>query len=133
MNTLKNFFTVFVLLCTTLANAHDFEIDGIYYKILNRQEQTIVVTYQGYSYDSYNEYIGTVTIPSSVTYDGTTYSVTGIGTNAFKGSKDLTKVYIPGTIRNIGYSAFMNCTSLVDVNIENGLKTIDSQAFKGCT
>lgn len=133
MNTSRNFLTVFVLFCTTLANAHDFEVDGIYYDILDKEEQTVAVTYQGYSYDSYNEYIGDITIPSSVTYNGTTYSVTKIGLYAFKSCIGLTSISVPDNVESICYSAFMNCNSLIEVTLGKGLKTIDSQAFWGCT
>ena len=55
------------------AFAHDFKVDGIYFRTLNKSAKTVTVTYQGYSHDSYtNEYSGSVIIPSSVTYSGTT-------------------------------------------------------------
>ena len=58
--------------------AHDFEVDGIYYDKINSSK--VEVTYKGDSYDSYsNEYNGSVVIPSSVNYEGITYSVTSIG------------------------------------------------------
>ena len=63
---------------------HDFEVDGIYYKY--NGDVTVSVTFKGSSHNEYaNKYTGDVIIPSSVTYSGTTYSVTSIGTYAFRG------------------------------------------------
>ena len=62
-----------------MATAHDFEVGGIYYNITDVTNKTVAVTYRGYSYSSYsNEYTDDVVIPESVTYNGTTYSVTSI-------------------------------------------------------
>nr|MCR5179912.1 hypothetical protein [Bacteroidaceae bacterium] len=59
----------------TLASAHDFEVDGIYYNITSKTSLTASVTFKGTSYYQYsNEYTGSVTIPASVTFNGNTYS-----------------------------------------------------------
>ncbi|MBO5747862.1 MAG: hypothetical protein J6R48_02360, partial [Muribaculaceae bacterium] len=58
--------------------AHDFEVDGIFYNITN--DNAVAITYKGDFFFSYsNEYAGEVVIPSSVDYNGITYSVTSIG------------------------------------------------------
>ena len=49
--------------------AHDFEKDGIYYNI-NDDEVSVSVTYKGSNAIDYTEYIGSVSIPPSVIYDG---------------------------------------------------------------
>ena len=59
--------------------AYDFEVDGIYYG-KNSDGKTVYVTYKDTNYNSYS---GSVVIPSTVTYSGTTYSVTSIGSYAF--------------------------------------------------
>ncbi len=81
-----------------LAGAHDIVVAGIYYNI-NGNEAT--VTYKGNSSGSYDEYTGSVNIPSSVTYNGTTYSVTRIGDDAFRYSS-LTSVTIPNRYPQLG-------------------------------
>ena len=84
MKHLKHLFTALLLLCATVATAHDFEVDGIYYNITDATNKTIEVSYRGFYYHSYdNEYTGSVAIPESVTYNGTTYSVTSIRDLAF--------------------------------------------------
>ena len=81
------------LLLPILTHAHDFEVDGIYYKI---NGTTATVTYKGNSHHQYsNEYSGSVTIPATVTYNGTTYSVTTIGQGALSGCSSLTTINIP--------------------------------------
>gem|GEM_PF-86386 len=118
------------LLLPALATAHDFEVDGIYYNI-NGNEAT--VTFRGTSYYEYsNEYSGSVTIPSSVTYNGTIYSVTSIGWFAFYNCSGLTSVTIPNPVTEIGYSAFSGCRGLTSVTIPTSLKTIGERAFKDC-
>ena len=68
MKTIKCLFTALLLLCTTVATAHDFEVDGIYYNILSEEEKTVEVTYKGISYNQYiAEYGGNVVIPEYVT------------------------------------------------------------------
>ena len=118
------------LLLPATATAHDFEVDGIYY-IINGNEAT--VTFRGTSYYEYsNEYSGSVTIPSSVTYNGTIYSVTSIGVLAFYNCSGLTSVTIPNPVTEIGYSAFSGCRGLTSVTIPTSLKTIGERAFKDC-
>ena len=64
--------------------AHDFEVDGIYYNYLDKNEKAVEVTYKGdYGPDYFNEYSGSVIIPSIITYNGVTYSVSSIGDSAF--------------------------------------------------
>ena len=114
-----------------LASAHDFEVGGIYYNI-NGNEAT--VTYRGSSYDDYsNEYTGAVNIPSSVTYNGTTYSVTTIGGNAFRDCSGLTSVTIPNSVTSIGSGAFSNCSGLTSVTIPNSVTSIGESAFNWCS
>ena len=99
------------LMMAMLSFAHDFESGGIYYNITSSTAPyTVAVTYQGTSYSEYsNEYTGAVTIPSSVHYDGKTYSVTNIRDGAFSGCIGLTFVTIPNSVTSIGSSAFYGC------------------------
>ena len=108
------------LLLSTAALAHDFEVNGIYYNFLDQSAKTVEVTYKGFSYNSYSdEYTGSVTIPSSVTYNGTTYSVTRIGADAFERCTGLTEVTIPNSVTEIGGFAFYGCTGLKSIIIQN--------------
>ncbi len=120
------------LLMPATATAHAFEVDGIYYNILNNNEAA--VTYKGASLDEYsNEYSGDVIIPSTVTYNGTTYSVTRIGNGAFYGCSGLTSINIPNSITTISDYAFNYCTALTSINIPNSVTKICAFAFSNCT
>ena len=122
-----------MLLCCTVATAHDFEVDGIYYNIISSTDKTVAVTYQGGSSEYYDEYRGYVTIPSVVTYNGTTYSVTSIGHGAFHGCTGLTSVTIGNSVTSIGQSAFMVCTGLTSIEIPGSVTSIGYLAFYGCS
>lgn len=121
----KLFATVAVLLCCTTANAHDFEVDGIYYKILSASDLTAQVTYKGNSYDEFtDEYSGEVIIPSTVTYKSKVLTVTTIGKSAFSGCDGITSITIPNSITSIESFAFNDCTSLKNLRIEDGTETL---------
>ena len=95
-------------------NSHDFEVDGIYYN--KNGDGTVSVTSKGSSFNEYiDEYTGIVVIPSTVTYSGTTFSVTSIGDWAFSGCKRLTTICIPISVKTIGNFAFYGCTGLTSV------------------
>ena len=125
MKHLKHLFTALLLLCTTVATAHDFEVDGIYYDITDTTNKTVKVTYRGtYNYSYSNEYTGSVVIPESVTYNGTTYSITRIGEYVFEDCTGLTSITIPNSITSIGDAAFRGCTSLKDLHIADSEGTL---------
>ena len=98
---MKKIFTLFFALCAISVWAHDFSVNGIYYNYLEGNE--VEVTYRGADYFEYNdEYSGSVTIPSTVTYKGTTYNVTKIGNTAFYACYSLTSVVISEGVRTLG-------------------------------
>ena len=149
--------TIAVLLCSIAVSAHDFEVGGIYYNINSRENNTVEVTYRGEYTSSYsNEYVGTITIPETVTYNDKTYrvtliseyafsycsnltginipeSVTSIGWNAFDGCTNITNINIPESVLSIRDFVFYNCSSLTNVTISGGVKSIGYCAFSGCS
>jgi len=106
---------------------YSFKVNGIYYNITG---STVAVTDEN---SSHNSYSGNVSIPSSVTYGGTTYPVTAIGTTAFANCSNLTSVTIPTSVSAIGQAAFYGCSSLTRVSIPNSVITIGRYAFNYCT
>ena len=108
------------------AAAYSFESAGIYYNITGNN--TVEVTY---SDRNNNTYSGSVSIPETVTNNGTEYSVTTIGESAFKGS-DVTSVSMPEGITSIDYDAFYECENLESVTLPESLTTLGSDAFYFC-
>ena len=118
------------ILLPALTYAHDFKVDSIYYNRINSNE--VEVTY-GQSQHFRYYYYGAVTIPATVTYDGTTYSVTAIGEGAFLRCTRLTSVDIPNSVTEIDDYAFEECTGLTSIVIPNSVTSIGRQAFMDCT
>lgn len=129
---MKKIFTfLFAIVATSTLWAHDFEVDGIYYNILS--DTTVEVTFRGSEYDLYDEYSGSVTIPSIVTNNGKDYFVTIIGSCAFKNCSSLASVVIGNNITNIEYESFSGCYNLISLNISNSVKYIGGCAFLECS
>ena len=131
----QKLFTFFLALIASVnaIYASDTQVDGIWYNFDN-DTQTASVTYRGYSAASYDdEYSGLVIIPETVTYNGTTYSVTRIGGNAFRNCSSLTSVTIPNSVTSIGNGAFYGCSSLTSVTIPNSVTSIGNNAFYDCS
>lgn len=95
-----------------------------------------------------------ISIPAQVTYEGVTYTVTGIGNNALENCA-CSSIVIPNTIKSIGSSAFKgaqfqsvtvpntvtiikkstfeNCNQLSSVTLHNYITRIGNSAFSGCS
>ncbi len=128
---LKLSILLLALLLPATAAAHDFEVDGIYYNINGNEAE---VTYRGEVSDQYdNEYSGSVTIPETVTHNGTTYSVTTIDNDAFSNCSGLTSVTIPNSVTTIGGEAFEGCSGLTSIDIPNSVTEIGNLAFIYCS
>ena len=108
------------------AAAYSFESAGIYYNITGNN--TVEVTY---SDRDNNTYSGSISVPETVTNNGTEYSVTKIGEYAFQGSA-VTSVSMPESITSIDYDAFYECKNLESVTLPESLTTLGIRAFGGC-
>lgn len=103
----------------------------IYYQFVNNGDgtQSLYVTYN--TNDENDKYSGNVVIPETVTYNGDTYSVTGIADYAFSNCPSLVSVVIPNSVQCINYAAFYQ-SGLTSVSIGTGVKTIGNYAFSYC-
>ena len=72
-------------------------------------------------------------IPDTVVNNGTTYTVTSIGQNAFKNCTSLALTSLPSGLTTISSSAFNGCTRLALTTLPSGLTEINGSAFSGCT
>lgn len=79
------------------------------------------------------EYSGDIVIPSSITYGGKEYPVTGIFSYAFCYEDLVTSVSIPNSIKKIGTNAFLGCRSLKTLTIPESVNEIGVDPFGGCT
>ena len=119
--------TIAVLLGSVMANAYDFEVDGIYYNIISSTDLTVEVT------SGDNKYTGEVIIPSTVNYKSRDLAVITIGDRAFWTCSELTSITIPNSVIKIGESAFDDCNSLTSITIPNSVVSIAQGAFDSCT
>ena len=85
-----------------------------------------------YGYD-WSAHPTNIVIPSTVTYEEITYSVTAIGDDAFSDCTTLTTITIPNSVTSIGDSAFAGCSSLTSVDIPNSVTSIGDDAFRSCS
>ena len=75
------------------STTHDFEVGGIYYKIVDDISNEVKVTYKGNDWKAYShEYSDVVVIPDKLTYEGKTYTVTEIDDYAFSGCTMITSI-----------------------------------------
>mgnify|MGYP003306209658 CR=1 FL=1 len=110
----QKFLTLILVLiaCIGTLCASNTSVGGIWYDF-NSSSKTASVTYRGsYGSNYSNEYSGAVVIPETVTYSGTTYSVTSIGYDAFLDCSSLTSITIPSSVTSIGNYAFSGCNKL---------------------
>lgn len=128
---MKKLSTLLIAIFTAIAaQAYDVVVDGIAYN-LNGSEAEVTNHSSGSSNGDY--YIGDITIPSSIEYDGNKYDVTAIGMRAFYGCKSLTSISIPNSITSIGTYAFYNCSILTSIKIPESVTTIGLYSFSRCT
>ena len=125
---MRKLFSLFVaLLATTALWAYSFQSGDLYYKITSDSEPYAVeVTHN--NYETYN--FNTIDIPETIVYEGITYSVTGIGEEAFN-SSSLASIVIPNSITYIGERAFY-MSQLTSVQIPNSVIRINYGAFELC-
>ena len=136
----KILLSLFALCAATSLWAYDFQSGSLCYNILNG-DSTVEVTYSSYQQGNYKDLIN-VYIPSTVTYNGKTYTVVAIGDYAFDldpsnwgyiFNKSIKTVNIPKTVKRIGKFAFCYCSALTTINFAgDGLESIGSCAFR-CT
>ena len=104
----------------------EFIQKGLKYTALD--DNSVMVT----KIDDKHQPKGKLVIPTQVTNNGVTYTVTKLGGWAFFGCEGITEVKLPNTLTNIGIWAFCNCKKLKNVNIPASVKKIGYSAFENC-
>lgn len=131
----QKLFTLLLAVAASIGTmfAWDYErvqIGDLYYN-LDATNQTAEVTSQNSSDPYWSTTITTANIPSSVTYNSVSYTVTSIGDHAFWYCSGLTSIEIPNSVTSIGRGAFALC-GLTSVTIPNSVTYIGYVAFYGC-
>ena len=121
-----------MLTAAITTSAYDFKVGNLCYSN-NSDGTTVYVTFEYSGNPHYASLSGDINIPSTVTYNGVTYTVIGIGGYAFENCTGFRSVIIPNSVTSIGKGSFKNCTGLKNVTIGNSVTTIGENAFDGCT
>ena len=110
-------------------------IDGLWYQITDTESHTVAVVWETEPSDEISSYsnLTEANIPSSITIDDISYSVTSIADYAFYHCKNLTSVTIPNTVTTIGEGAFDGCESIATITVPNSVTNIGEAAFAWCT
>ena len=134
----------------------EYEAGKYMYFILDDASHTASVTWGGNEvYSGTADYVGDISVPSSITYAGVAYDVTSIGKNAFRKCKNLTSVSLPEGLMRIEDIAFLDCTGYVGelvipstvasigeyalngftgaITVKGSVKDVGERAFQGCT
>lgn len=126
---MKKFTLLFVstlISCITLF-ANIQQVNGIYYSLDSALTATVVK-------DTINGYQGItkVVIPSTITSEGVTYTVTAIGHSAFSGCSALTAIELPNTLEEIDDLAF-NATGLTHITLPSSITSVELHSFAECS
>ena len=115
------------LLCANVLMAQTrFYVGDLQYQVTSTNPAKVMVC-------DYQNNPTTVNIPETVSYEGTTYSVTTIGAGAFFECSNLTSVTIPNSVTYIAWRAFFECSNLTSITIPNSVTSIEEQAFSWCS
>ena len=133
---------VLILMCGSVW-AYNFEVDGIYYNVIDADNHYVEVTYSSTSYSTYS---GDVVVPQTVVNpnDNLPYTVTAVGASAFRRgttifAQGVTSVTLPATVTTIGSYAFANNGTsgsnnyLPSIALPASVTSIDTYAFQGCS
>gem|GEM_PF-4345180 len=102
----------------------------IIYSVIDPEAKTVQVSIDNRS--MHRDDNSAITIPETVTYEGTSYAVAGIAQGAFADTK-ISSVDIQARIAEIPADAFSGCVGLSSVTMPETLTSIGENAFKGCS
>ena len=140
MRHIRQIIITLVWLLPTLGFAYDFEVDGIYYNIHGNEigvtckiDTLFNASGEIESVQAIPTYKGDVTIPATVTYNGTSYPVTSLDRYAFYSNPELESVVCSSGIRKIEEFAFFGCSNLHSLYLPDDVVEIGDYAFVECS
>lgn len=80
-------------------------------------------------WNGYTKPMGALTIPATVSHDGTVYAVVGVGDYAFRQCTGLTAVTLSDGITSVGNSAFYGCSGVSTLTVSASVTSIEAAAF----
>jgi hypothetical protein len=107
---------------------YDAKINGLYYRFSGTEAEVVTELDNGYNEPPSAR---NIVIPSSVTYNGNTYTVTSIGDWVFAYNESVRSISIPNTVVSIGECAFFYAEKLSSIHIPKSVKAIGKGAFAG--
>ena len=116
-----------LLLAPSHTYAYDFEVNGIFYDVIDPASFTC-----GVSGIIDKDFTGNVIIPEHISYAGKDLTVTEILEDAFS-EASIESISFPSTCISIGRYAFWRCSKLLTMDIPQGVTKIGSSAFKFCS
>ena len=128
---MKKLTFLIILFLSTSMYAGYFQSGDLWYYYSSSSSTTVSVAkpQNGTNYNG----LTNVVIPETVEDNGKTYSVTSIGSEAFRNCSSLTSVTIPNNVTSIGSYAFYYCSSLTSVTIPNSVTSIEYYTFSNCS
>ena len=119
-----------MMLLTAIGNSFAFEYGGLTYRVVDNDAKTVKVSYQGSDAWSNSYTQSSIVIPSTVPFNGDTYTVVEIGEQAFT-SAAMSSVIIPATVKTIGNYAFQNCKYLTTIDLSS-VETFGNYIMSDC-
>ena len=115
---------VAALICAFTVTTLAVEVDGIDYSF-SEGEATVTPVNKSCK-------LTVVDIPETVTYEGVTYTVTAIASQAFRSNSSITSVTIPSSVTTVGDEAFYQCGSLTNAVFEGADTALGNKIFMFC-
>lgn len=106
----------------------DFTVDNLDFKINDdKRSVTLVSSF----FRQYNK--PSISIPTSISYQGIDYLVTAIDKGTFVACPNIERITLPDSLKTIGDFAFADCKRLKNIQFPYSLDSIGNSAFLRCT
>lgn len=116
-----------------VADFATLESGETYYFVQDDSESVIITAYECSNNEKRDLVVPTtLQVRIGDTNEYKTYTVVGIGNEAFKANNDILSVTLPETVKTIGDYAFAQCSLITSIKIPANVTSIGRFAFSGC-